>query len=118
MARRTTSLLALVIGLGTGLAAALLAVPGAAAPSAPAATWAPSGKTIIAVEGDKENGFGIHHYDGTALYPPTDSESYAECGEYDTLVAVVRCKTVVRVWFRDLAKLQQSLRYAEWTEQH
>ena len=69
--------------------------------------------TIVAVEGDAANGFGIHYYDGTAIYPPTDSEARAECGEYDTLRARVRCRSEVRTWYRDLADLQQSLEWAQ-----
>ena len=49
--------------------------------------------TIVAVEGDAANGFGIHYYDGSARFPPTDSEARAECGEYDTYRARVRCRT-------------------------
>ncbi len=68
--------------------------------------------TIVEVEGDAANGFGIHYYDGSAIYPPTDSEAKAECGEYDTLRARVRCRTEVRTWYRDLAELQRSLEWA------
>lgn len=69
--------------------------------------------TIIEVEGDAANGFGIHYFDGSEIYPPTDSEARAECGEYDTMRARVRCRTSVRVWYRDLADLQQSLAWAQ-----
>ena len=69
--------------------------------------------TIVAVEGDAANGFGIHYYDGSSIYPPTDSEAAAECGEYDTLRARVRCRTKVRTWYRDLADLQRSLAWAQ-----
>ena len=68
--------------------------------------------TIVAVEGDAANGFGIHYYDGSSIYPPTDSEAAAECGEYDTLRARVRCRTKVRTWYRDLADLKQALEWA------
>ena len=47
-----------------------------------------------------------------ALFPPTDSEAIAECNEYDTRVARVRCRVGVRVWYRDLADLEQALRLA------
>ncbi len=47
----------------------------------------PHPKTIVEVNGDKYNGFGIHHYDGSADFPPTNSEARAECSEYDTRVA-------------------------------
>ena len=62
--------------------------------------------------GDQDNGFAIHHYDGSVDHPPTRSESRAECGEYDRRVARVRCRTEVRVWFRDLEDLQQALDHA------
>jgi len=68
--------------------------------------------TIVEVEGDAGNGFGIHYYDGSATYPPTDSEARAECGEYDRFRARVRCRTEVRTWYRDLADLQRSLEWA------
>ena len=68
--------------------------------------------TIVRVEGDAANGFGIHRYDGTATYPPTDSEALAECWEYHRVRARVRCRTEVRVWYRDLAELQRSLEWA------
>ncbi|MSZ75653.1 MAG: hypothetical protein F2667_00930 [Actinobacteria bacterium] len=73
---------------------------------------APAGDTIVRVEGDAANGFSIFHYDGTALYPPTDSEAAAECSEYDTMKQRVRCRTEVRTWYRDLADLQQALAWA------
>jgi len=73
---------------------------------------APPGDTIVEVTGDAANGFEIGHYDGTALFPPTDSEARAECGEYGTRVARVRCRTEVRTWYRDLADLQQALEWA------
>ena len=90
-----TALAALLTGVGVAVAAV-----------------ATDPTTIVAVEGDAANGFGIHHYDGTALYPPTDSEARAECGEYDTLRARVRCRSEVRTWYRDLAELQRSLEWA------
>jgi len=68
--------------------------------------------TMTVEPGTAEEGFGIHFYDGSALFPPTDSEARAECEEYDRRVAVVRCRTQVRVWYRDLADLKQALRYA------
>lgn len=74
--------------------------------------WTPPGNTIVEVTGDKANGFEIHRYDGTSLYPPTDSEAKAECNEYDTDVARVRCRTEVRTWHRDLRDLKRALRYA------
>lgn len=106
--RLRPGLLALA-GVLTGLLVGLLGVATAVGPGRVAA---PAPDTIVAVEGDKANGFGIHYYDGSALYPPTDSESRAECSEYDTRVARVRCRTEVRVWYRDLGDLQQALAHA------
>ena len=92
-----------LLGCGTGVAALAARPPHVAAPP---------GDTIVEVTGDAANGFEIRHYDGTALYPPTDSEASAECGEYDTRVARVRCRVEVRTWYRDLADLQQALDWA------
>ncbi|GAW49634.1 MULTISPECIES: hypothetical protein [unclassified Nocardioides] len=72
----------------------------------------PPGDTIVKVEGDRANGFGIYRYDGTALFPPTDSEARAECSEYDARVDRVRCRVEVRTWYRDLGDLQQALEWA------
>jgi hypothetical protein len=91
----------LVTATGCGLGAAALAAGGAPPPD-----------TIVAVTGDADNGFEIEHYDGSGVYPPTLSESIAECGEYDVRVDRVRCRTKVRTWFRDLADLQQALDWA------
>jgi hypothetical protein len=77
-----------------------------------AAGGSPPGGTIVEVTGDAANGFEIQHYDGTALYPPTDSEARAECGEYDKRIDRVRCRVEVRTWYRDLADLQQALAWA------
>jgi len=73
---------------------------------------APPGDTIVGVRGDAANGFAIRHYDGTWLFPPTDSEARAECSEYDKRVDRVRCRVQVRTWYRDLADLQQALDWA------
>ncbi|MFA6298034.1 MAG: hypothetical protein WCS84_00385 [Nocardioides sp.] len=99
---------ALVIGL---LCAPALASGGTTDPAFEPA-YEPPPKTIVEVEGDKANGFGIHYYDGTSIFPPTDSEAYAECGEYDRYVDRVRCRTEVRVWYRDLGDLKRSIAYA------
>jgi len=72
----------------------------------------PPDDTIVSVTGDAANGFGIEFYDGSALFPPTDSEARAECGEYDTRIERVRCRVEVRTWYRDLADLQQALHWA------
>ncbi|MCW2813292.1 MAG: hypothetical protein JWN84_747 [Nocardioides sp.] len=90
---------------------ALLTGPASAGPSAPPAER----PVIVEVEGDKANGFGIHHADGSAIFPPTDSEAAAECSEYDTRLARVRCRVEVRTWYRDLGDLQRSL---AWVRAH
>ena len=102
--------------LGTGVepAGSWVAEPSGAASSA---EWVPPDNTIIKVEGNRYDGFGIFYYDGSSLFPPTDSEAYAECEEYDTRIAVVRCKTEVRIWYRDLGQLKRALRYAHSSAQ-
>jgi hypothetical protein len=72
----------------------------------------PPGDTIVEVTGDQAIGFEIQHYDGSAEYPPTDSEARAECSEYHARVREVRCWTEVRTWYRDLADLEQALDWA------
>lgn len=100
----------------TGCLAGLLAGSAIVAPRAAAdqPTWQPPGDTIVEVTGDAANGFSIYHYDGTVLYPPTDSEAAAECSEYDTMRQRVQCNTEVQTWYRDLADLQQSIRWARY----
>ena len=88
---------------------------GAALTTADAATRAPARPIIVDVEGDKSNGFTLHYTDGSSISPPTDSESAAECGEYDTQLARVRCRVEVRTWYRDLGDLQRSL---AWVRAH
>ena len=92
--------------------AVLTFVCGGVGAAAVAAGGGPPGDTIVDVTGDAANGFEIQHYDGTALYPPTDSEARAECSEYDTRVQRVRCRTEVRTWYHDLGDLQQALDWA------
>lgn len=94
---------------------AAVGIVGLASAGSTGAVVAPAafpGDTIVEVTGDKANGFGIHHLDGSALFPPTDSEALAECSEYDTWVERVRCRTKVRTWYRDLGDLKQALAYA------
>jgi len=114
--RRTTLGLALALttcllgGAGAGLA-------GAAAAAGPTAegTWRAPGHTIVRVSGDAGHGFTIHHKDGTALHPPTRSEADAECSEYDTSIERVRCRTEVRVWYRDLADMKTAIAWAKYS---
>ena len=111
MRMRTIGLLVL-----TGLVTGLLALAGGATaqerPRAP--RWEPAGDTIVAVEGDADYGFTIHHHDGTVLSLPTLSETTAECGEYDTEVARTACQVEVETWFRDLADLQAAIAWARY----
>jgi hypothetical protein len=96
----------------TAATAVAFACGGLGAAAVAAGDDEPAGDTIVEVTGDAANGFEIHHYDGTAEFPPTDSEAAAECSEYDTRVARVRCRTEVRTWYRDLADLEQALDFA------
>lgn len=113
-----TSVAALAAALvTTASGAALVGVgPAAAGPGTAPGTVDPVAEpapdTVVRVDGDAENGFAIHHYDGTSLHPPTLSESMAECGEYDTDVQVAVCEAETRTWFRDLAVLQAALDWA------
>jgi hypothetical protein len=83
--------------------------------SAMVATGATDRPVIVEVEGDKANGFTLVYADGSTISPPTDSESVAECGEYDRRIDRVRCRVEVRTWYRDLGDLQRSL---AWVRAH
>lgn len=74
--------------------------------------WIPPHDTIVKVTGTAHDGFGIHHFNGTALYPPTASEARAECLEYDARVERVRCRTEVNTWYADLADMKIALKWA------
>jgi hypothetical protein len=113
MGRTTLTAALTAAGLLVG---AIVGLTGAAAADEPSATgsWRPPGHTIVKVTGDAANGFTVHRHDGTALHPPTTSESMAECGEYDTKIARVRCRTEVRVWYRDLAATKTAINWARY----
>ncbi len=96
-----------MVALVVGSVGTALALPGE--------SWVPPDDTIVRVTGNAEEGFGIEHYDGTSLFPPTRSEARAECGEYDTVPARVRCRTEMRTWYRDLADMKDALRLARQT---
>jgi hypothetical protein len=100
-----------LMGVAVGAVALVVGSVGTAL-AMPGETWVPPGDTIVRVTGNAEEGFGIQRYDGSALFPPTDSEARAECGEYDTLRSRVRCHAEVRTWYRDLADLKDALRLA------
>ena len=99
-----TVLLAAAAGIAFGAG-------GLAAADPSEAGAAPHPRTIVEVTGDKWNGFEIYRYDGSAEFPPTNSEARAECGEYDTRVERVRCRTEVRVRYRMLGELRRSIDY-------
>lgn len=105
-------ILSVLAGLVAGAASLFWLLPtGNAAESS---AWTPPPDTIIAVEGNKLDGFGIHYLDGSSIFPPTDSEARAECSEYDERLDRVRCRVEVRTWYRDLGDLKRALRYAHF----
>lgn len=75
-------------------------------------TWTPPGDTITRITGTKASGFTIEHVDGSVLFPPTHTEATAECGEYDTRLARVRCRVRVRTWYDALGATKRAIRYA------
>lgn len=100
-------------GLLTVLAVlAVLVAGGGLAEAADGVGDPPPGATIVAVTGSRDTGFVIEHYDGTRDFPPTASEGVAECAEHARRVARVRCRTALRVWYRELGRLRRALEYA------
>lgn len=116
MGLKTIGVPGALVTVVAALVAGVLAWPGDAASGdrERGPRWQPAGDTIVAVEGDADNGFTIHHHDGTALFPPTLSETTAECSEYDTEVQVVACQVEAETWFRDLADLQAAIAWARY----
>ena len=109
LAARPVALLGLIAGcLLTMLLTALL-LPG---PASAGDGWTPPPDTVVSVRGSAADGFAIRHHDGSMLYPPTTSEAITECGEHAGQRARIRCRTRVRVWYRDLGGLQDTLRWA------
>lgn len=104
--RRLAALLLAVLTVG-GLAATASADPSTTHTD----PYVPPAETIVQVEGDASNGFGIRHYDGSWHYPPTDSETIAECEEYDRWIRRFRCKVSNRAWFRALEGFKHTTRY-------
>jgi len=105
---RPAAIVAAFVALLAGLVIALLGTASPVHGTPPA----PHPKTIVEVTGDAENGFGVHYYDGTAIFPPTRSEAIAECGEYDNVFDQVRCRVKTRTWYRDLGEMKRSLAWA------
>jgi hypothetical protein len=102
-----------LLGLPAALVALVVLVAGGGlAWSANAGADPPAGATIVGVRGDRDTGFAIVHYDGRVDHPPTLSEGRAECGEYARRVERVRCRTGLRVWYRELGRLKRALEYA------
>ncbi|MFB9313370.1 hypothetical protein [Nocardioides plantarum] len=109
-----------VLMLLSALLALGLARPGAADAARPgASTTDGAGRdarpVIVQVEGTAADGFTLRYADGSSISPPTDSEAAAECAEYDTAVARLRCRVEVRTWYRDLGDLKRSL---AWVRAH
>jgi hypothetical protein len=92
----------LTIGIGTAVAQ----------PGQDARRWLPPHDTIVKVTGNAQDGFGIHHYDGSVLYPPTSSEARAECLEYDTRPQRAACRAEITTWHADLEDMKLALRWA------
>lgn len=105
-------ILALLAGVIAGSASLFWLLPSSNA--AEQAAWTPPPKTVIAVEGNKLDGFGIYYFDGSSIFPPTDSEAAAECSEYDLFRDRVRCRAEVETWYRDLGVMKRALRYARY----
>ncbi len=102
-----------LLGLPAALVALVVLVAGGGlAWSADAGADPPAGATIVDVRGDRDTGFAIVHYDGRVDHPPTLSEGRAECGEYARRVERVRCRTALRVWYRELGRLKRALDHA------
>lgn len=121
------ALLAAVPAAALGAVLALGASPSVASPE-PAAAARTEARTaahaeartearpiIVRVEGTAVDGFTLHYADGSTLSPPTDSEAAAECSEYDTRAARLRCQVEVDTWYRDLGDLKRSL---AWVRAH
>lgn len=96
----------------TAAVAALAFVCGLGGIAVASGDYGPPNDTIVKVEGSWANGFAVYHYDGTTEFPPTGSETLAECREYDARVDRVRCKAQFRTWYRDLGDLKQALDWA------
>ncbi len=102
-----------LLGLPAALVALVVLVAGGGLVwSAEAGADPPAGATIVDVLGDRDTGFAIVHYDGRVDHPPTLSEGRAECGEYARRVERVRCRTALRVWYRELGRLKRALDHA------
>lgn len=93
-----------------------------ATPTTPTATpgtdlppgWEPRPRTLVSVTGDPANGFSITRFDGSEEHTTTWSETVAECGEYDRVVARVRCRAENRGRYRALRGTVSALRHYQW----
>ena len=113
---RVVLLAVLVSGLVSGLAGGVAGVGTAALAAGgdrTTPTTAPPGDTIVAVRGDADEGYAIRHYDGSADFTPTFAEAHGDCRERRTQLERVRCRTLVRTWYADLADLKQALTWAQ-----
>ena len=99
----------------SGLAVAIAVACGAGmgvAVAEPDARWLPPHDTVVRVTGDAVDGFGLHHYDGTELEVPPQSDAHGQCLEHDARLDRVRCRVEIRTWYADLAELKTALRWA------
>lgn len=102
----------LCLATAAGMSAVLVAATtSGAAPEAKA----PAPDTIVSVTGNAAEGFGIEFYDGSSIFPPTDSEAMAECQEYSAKVGRIRCRVEVQTWYRDLVATKRAIKYARRT---
>ena len=106
---RIIHVLTLCVGLALGAAASLTMVPSSAdEPS----VWTPPAKTVVAVAGDAENGFEVHHYDGSSISVPTWPRAKWECLGHYTRIRRAQCSAEIRVRYAALDQLQVALRHA------
>lgn len=111
--RRMVLTFFVVLAATLALAGAYVAVavpPGTPLPP----DWEPGPRAIVAIDGDPANGFSITRHDGSEEHTTTWSETVAECGEYDRVVARVRCRAENRGRYRALRGTISALRYYEW----
>jgi len=111
LVRRTAAVLLACLAIGGLAVGGLVASAAADAPASLIDPYVPPADTIVHVEGDAANGFGIQRYDGSWEFPPTDSETIAECSEYDRRVQRIRCRVSTRTWYAALAGFKETTLY-------